>query len=163
MACCNSCASGASCEGNKIMMRNLRVRTLGQIETPAYCPPGTVRSGNSCYATSRDRIYTPPTSQTSGGGWSTTVALLGTQALQLLQQRMARGQNQPYVTTVNGRQFAIDPQTGTATALGAAAGGAVGSIGQAVSDFVQQNPLLVLGGGVALVLLFMKPPSRRKG
>lgn len=50
---------------------------------------------------------------------------------------------------------------GSLRQIGSEVGGAVGSVGQSVSDFVQRNPLLVLGGGVALVLLFMTPPRRR--
>lgn len=50
---------------------------------------------------------------------------------------------------------------GTLRQIGSNVGGAVGSIGQSLSDFVQRNPLLVLGGGAALVLLFMSPPRRR--
>lgn len=52
-------------------------------------------------------------------------------------------------------------ERGTLQQIGGAVGGAVGGIGQSLSDFVTRNPLLVLGGGLAVVLLFMKPPSRR--
>lgn len=69
------------------------------------------------------------------------------------------------VTAATTRQAAPEgyyyDERGTLRQVGSAVGGAVGNIGQSLSDFVTQNPLLVLGGGVALVLLFMKPPSRR--
>lgn len=161
MACCDSCAkTGNNCRGNNMMRTNLmRPSTLGAAD---YCPPGTVRSGNSCYATSRDRIYTPPSTGSGGGGWSTTVLALGSQALNLVQQRMAQGNYQPFQTQINGQNYLINPQTGTAQSLGAGLGSAAGTLGQSFSSFVQGNPLLVLGIGAAVVLLFMKPPSRRR-
>lgn len=50
---------------------------------------------------------------------------------------------------------------GAGSNIGAQLGTSVGGIGDTISRIVQENPLLVLGGGLALVLLMMKPPSRR--
>lgn len=51
-------------------------------------------------------------------------------------------------------------QYGAANA-GALAGQGLANLGNSVSTFVSSNPLLVLGGTVALLLLFKSPPSRR--
>jgi hypothetical protein len=64
------------------------------------------------------------------------------------------------VATAAPEGFYYD-ERGTLRQIGSNVGGAVGNIGQSISDFVQANPLLVLGGGAALVLLFMRPPGRR--
>jgi len=50
-----------------------------------------------------------------------------------------------------------------ASAANLAGGLGVGAatIGNSLSNFVQQNPMLLLGGGVLLLFLFMKPPGRR--
>lgn len=45
--------------------------------------------------------------------------------------------------------------------IGARTGAAVGNVGDTIGSIVQQHPLLVLGGGIALLLLFMNPPRRR--
>lgn len=45
--------------------------------------------------------------------------------------------------------------------IGSQAGAAVGNIGDTIGQIVAQHPYLVLGGGLAVVLLMMKPPSRR--
>lgn len=52
-------------------------------------------------------------------------------------------------------------QSGALQRLGASVGAGAGNIAQGLSDFVTENPLIVLAGGAALFLLFMKPPSRR--
>lgn len=75
----------------------------------------------------------------------------------------------PYTTNAGGMypgsQVAPEgyyyDQSGSLRKVGSAVGGAVGSVGQSLMDFVRTNPLLVLGGGAALVLLFMNPPRRR--
>lgn len=51
--------------------------------------------------------------------------------------------------------------SGAGANIGSQAGAAVGNIGDTISNIVTQNPLLVLGGGVLLLFLFMKPPGRR--
>jgi hypothetical protein len=53
----------------------------------------------------------------------------------------------------------INPQSAQQLAGGLGVG--VANIGNSLSSFVAQNPLLVLGGTLALVLLFTRPPSRR--
>jgi hypothetical protein len=40
-------------------------------------------------------------------------------------------------------------------------GAGVGQIANSLTNFVTQNPLLILGGAAMLFLLFMKPPGRR--
>ncbi len=50
---------------------------------------------------------------------------------------------------------------GAAADIGARAGSAVGGIGDTISDIVTQHPYVVIAAGAALLLLFMKPPSRR--
>lgn len=71
----------------------------------------------------------------------------------------------PYTAVTTQQQSAPEgyyyDQTGSLRKVGSAVGGAVGSVGQSLMDFVRTNPLLVLGGGAALVLLFMNPPRRR--
>jgi|SRR6267142_5984847 len=49
----------------------------------------------------------------------------------------------------------------SAANLGGGLGAGVAGIGNSLSAFVQENPMLLLGGGVLLLFLFMKPPSRR--
>lgn len=56
----------------------------------------------------------------------------------------------------------LGPGLGGAGAdIGSQAGAAVGGIGDSIANIVNQHPLLILAGGAALLLLFMKPPSRR--
>ena len=52
-------------------------------------------------------------------------------------------------------------QQGAGADIGARTGAAVGNIGDTFSNIVTQHPLLVLGAGAALLLLFMNPPRRR--
>lgn len=47
------------------------------------------------------------------------------------------------------------------TSAGATAGAAVGNLGAAAMQIITENPLLVLGAGVGLVLLFKESPRRR--
>lgn len=57
----------------------------------------------------------------------------------------------------NGQLIPID----SAASAGAQAGEGIANLTNSVSTFVTQNPLLVLGGVVGLLLLFRQPPSRR--
>lgn len=50
---------------------------------------------------------------------------------------------------------------GSAANAGAQAGAGFANLANSVSTFVTNNPLVVLGGAVALLLLFKTPPSRR--
>lgn len=56
----------------------------------------------------------------------------------------------------------VAPSTGGAgEGVGAGVGRAADTLGDTVSRFVTEHPYLVIGGGAALVLLFMNPPRRR--
>ncbi len=87
----------------------------------------------------------------------------------------ARGQGTP--TGFYGQSYQLpqlvptgyqrDPTTGQLIPLGSAAQAAGGlglgiaQIGNSLTGFIVQNPLLILGGVVALALLFKQPPRRR--
>lgn len=57
--------------------------------------------------------------------------------------------------TTDGASSREREQTGQN--IGRAAGGALGNLGDTVSEIVQKNPLLVLGGVAAIVLYLMQP------
>jgi len=50
---------------------------------------------------------------------------------------------------------------GSAQQVAGGVGVGVAQIGNSLSSFVTQNPMLVLGAGVLVLFLFMKPPGRR--
>lgn len=65
----------------------------------------------------------------------------------------------PYASNAGG--LYPGSQTGAGADIGARTGAAVGQVGDMFSGIVQQHPLLLLGAGAALLLLFMNPPRRR--
>lgn len=58
-------------------------------------------------------------------------------------------------------QGAVPVSGRAAEDVGAGVGRAADTLGDTVSRFVTEHPYLVIGGGAALVLLFMNPPKRR--
>jgi hypothetical protein len=70
------------------------------------------------------------------------------------------GIQQPGGGVVYGADGSI-VSTGSAAASGAQLGAGLANVGNSLSSFVAANPLLVLGGAVALFLLFKEPPRRR--
>lgn len=68
----------------------------------------------------------------------------------------------PYTTNYPGAYYPGSPYgSGAAEGVGVGVGQAVDTLGGTLSRFVIEHPLLVIGGGAALVLLFMNPPRRR--
>lgn len=53
------------------------------------------------------------------------------------------------------------PYRGAGADIGASAGAAAGNVADSIGGIVQRHPLLVLGAGAAVLLLFMNPPRRR--
>lgn len=136
--------------------------------------------GNTGLGAAIDEIGLPPPVPVYRSSGSTLQTILGTiqatlpatiQAIRAQPSNIFPGTTYgPYATNAGGTypgSQAIPPegyyydQSGSLRKVGSAVGGAVGSVGQSLMDFVRTNPLLVLGGGVALVLLFMNPPKRR--
>jgi hypothetical protein len=62
-----------------------------------------------------------------------------------------------YTRNAQGQLIPLQSAANLAGGLGVG----VAQIGNSFSNFITQNPLLVLGGGFALLLLFMRPPGRR--
>lgn len=58
-------------------------------------------------------------------------------------------------------QGAVPVSGRAAEDVGAGVGRAADTLGDTVSRFVSEHPYLVIGGGAAIVLLFMNPPKRR--
>lgn len=70
----------------------------------------------------------------------------------------------PYTTNYPGASYpgsAPYSTNGAAEGVGAGVGRAADTLGGTISRFVTEHPYLVIGGGAALVLLFMNPPRRR--
>lgn len=135
--------------------------------------------GNTGLGAAVDEIGLPPPVPVYRSSGSTLQTILGTIQATLpatIQAFRAQPSNifpgttyNPYTTNAGGNypgsQQAPEgyyyDERGSLRKVGSAVGGAVGSVGQSLMDFVRTNPLLVLGGGAALVLLFMNPPRRR--
>jgi len=66
----------------------------------------------------------------------------------------------PYASNAGG-YYPGQQRNGAGADIGASAGAAVGNVGDTVSGIVARHPFLVMGGGLALLLLFMNPPRRR--
>lgn len=91
-----------------------------------------------------------------------------TQGLATIPAIISAGKQQPYY---NPAQLTQQQQTlygqpvRTAgqpiTSIGAQTGAALGNLGDTFGQIVAQHPYLVMGGGLALLLMFMKPPGRR--
>jgi hypothetical protein len=102
--------------------------------------------------------YRPSTLQTILGTIQTTLPAT-IQAFRASPQNIYSGSNYPgtegaIVTTSAGSGQAAEN-------VGAGVGRAADTLGSTLSRFVTDHPYLVIGGGAALVLLFMNPPRRR--
>lgn len=90
------------------------------------------------------------------GRYSRTIDL-GARIVDLITQRSARVTETPQATVI--RQ--ADGTTVVSGGPGSKIGDQADKVAKTFSDIVTENPMLVLGAGAALLLLFMKPPSRR--
>lgn len=143
----------------------------------------SLADGNMGLGSAVDEIGLPPPVpiyHPSSSGGSTLQTILGTiqavlpatiQSFRAAPSNIFPGTSyNPYTTNAGGSYPGTSQQAppegyyyderGSLRKVGSAVGGAVGSVGQSLMDFVRTNPLLVLGGGAALFLLFMNPPRR---
>lgn len=118
-------------------------------------------------------VHAPIPSSGSGFDWSQVFGVITQAAPAIISA--ARGQGVPpgyYPTAVQGQQVqyqqipeGYEYQNGQlvrgGAGVGAQAGQGIENLANSVTTFVTNNPLIVLGGVVGLVLLFRQPPSRR--
>jgi hypothetical protein len=121
------------------------------LESPTPVDPAQATGGIDWAAIINAGIHTAPAiiQAAEGGGTPNGFYNAGSPVSQIIPAG--------YTRNSAGQLIPISSAGQLAGGLGVAAATGINSI----STFVQKNPLVILGAGLAVMLLFMKPPSRR--